>query len=838
MKAVIMAGGFGTRIQPLTINMPKPMIPLVNRPIMLHIVELLKQHGISELIMLLYHQPEVIKHYFGDGSEFGVRITYVTPLEDLGTAGAVKAAAAYLDERFMLISGDLLTDFDLSSIISFHEQKQAKATITLTPVTDPLQFGVVITDKQDRITKFLEKPGWGEVFSDTINTGIYILEPEVLDLIPEGQNRDWSKDIFPQMLADQAPLFGCNQTGYWADIGNTDSYLEASQDILQGKINVHIDESPALGLERIYLGEETVLSNGQPALLEGMVVIGSNTQIKGQARLKNCIIGRNCVIEDGVELENTVVWDNVYLKRDCRIQGAGLCHRIRMGRGVVIEEGAILGDDTTVGDEVFIKKDVKIWPNKIIEGGSIVTTNLIWGDKWRKTLFDGALVRGLTNIELTPEFCAKLGAAYGSTLPRGSYVLAGRDVIRSSRMLKRSFVGGLLSAGINVRDTKRIPLPVLRYKLTTFGEVGGVHFRQGREDLAATEIVFHDADGMELSSGMAKGIERVFFKENFRRVHFSEPGAIKEIPQIFDYYCEGFLRALDGDLLRSKAPKVVLDLNHSPAGELLPRLLTQLGCQIIELNSNVDESVTGSSPEDIEQALDQLSRIVTCLGATVGCWICPSGEQLRVVDETGTILSEIDLLNCVTSLVCRAEHNGVLVMPVAAPETVEQLASDWGMTVKRTKNNARSLVEAGSERQVQLVAAMDGRLAFPPFQPHFDGLFSIAKILELLARTEQTLGGIRQTLPIRSYRQTQVPCSWELKGGLMRKMSEHSVDLEASFLDGVKVRIDDDWVLVLPDQHRPIMHIIAESAVANRADTLLETYCQRIEEWKQELLQV
>ncbi|MCD4689157.1 MAG: mannose-1-phosphate guanyltransferase [Desulfuromonadaceae bacterium] len=836
MKAVIMAGGFGTRIQPLTINMPKPMIPLVNRPIMLHIVELLKKHGISELIMLLYHQPEVIKHYFGDGSEYGVRITYVTPLEDLGTAGAVKAAARYLDERFMLISGDLLTDFDLSAIVRFHEQQQAQATITLTPVTDPLQFGVVITDKQGRITQFLEKPGWGEVFSDTINTGIYVLEPEVLELIPEGQNRDWSKDIFPQMLADKAPLFGCNQVGYWADIGNTDAYLEASQDILRGKVEVHLDESPAPGLERIYLGEETQLNAEEPALLEGMVVIGSNTQIKGRARLKNCVIGRNCVIEEGVELEDTVVWDNVYLKRDCRIQGAALCHRISMGRGVVIEERAILGDDATVGDDAFIKKDVKVWPNKIIEGGSIVTTNLIWGEKWRKTLFEGALVRGLTNIELTPEFCAKLGAAYGSTLPRGSYVLAGRDVIRASRMLKRAFVGGLLSAGINVRDIKRIPLPVLRYKLCTFGEVGGVHFRQGRDDLAATEIVFHDADGMEISSSMAKGIERVFFKENFRRVHFSEPGTIKEIPQIFDYYCEGFQRALDGDLLRSTAPKVVLDLNHSPAGELLPRLLTQLGCQIIELNSNVDESVTGNSPEDIDQALDQLSRIVTSLGATVGCWICPSGEQLRVVDETGSILSEIDLLNCVAALVCRAERGGALVMPVAAPETVEQLASDWGMTVKRTKNNARSLVEAGSERQVKLVAAMDGRLSFPPFQAHFDGLFSIAKILELLARTEQTLGGIRHSLPARSYRQTQVPCSWELKGGLMRKLSEHSVDLEASFLDGVKVRIDDDWVLVLPDQHRPIMHIIAESAIANRADALLEIYCQHIEEWKQELL--
>ncbi len=245
MKAVIMAGGFGTRLHPLTINMPKPMVPIFNRPIMLHIVDLLKRHGITELIMLLYHQPETIKNFFGDGSEFGVSITYVTPLDDFGTAGAVKAAAKHLDERFVIISGDLLTDFDLSKALDFHEQKQAQATLALTSVADPLQFGVVITDNQGRISQFLEKPDWGEVFSDTINTGIYILEPEVLDLIPVGENYDWSKDVFPAMLAQKTALFGCILKGYWADIGHTDAYLDASRDLCAGKIKVEISEKAA-----------------------------------------------------------------------------------------------------------------------------------------------------------------------------------------------------------------------------------------------------------------------------------------------------------------------------------------------------------------------------------------------------------------------------------------------------------------------------------------------------------------------------------------------------------------------------------------------------------------
>lgn len=836
MKAVIMAGGFGTRIQPLTINLPKPMIPLINRPIMLHIIDLLKKHGITELILLLYHQPMTIKNFFGDGSEFGIHITYVTPLQDFGTAGAVKAAAKFLDERFLIISGDLLTDFDLSQVLRFHEEKGAKATITLTSVKDPLQFGVVITDKEGRITKFLEKPGWGEVFSDTINTGIYVLEPEVLEMIPAGENRDWSKDVFPQMLAENAALFGCQLSGYWADIGNTDAYLEACRDIARHRVGVLIDERAAEGRPDIHLGEDVLVAGKDLSLLEGLVVLGDNTQVLGRARLKNTVVGRNCVIEDGCELEDAILWDNVYLKKGCRIQGAALCHNVRVGQGVVIEEGVIIGDETTIGDEAYLKKDVKTWPNKVIEGGAIVTTNLIWGEKWRKSLFEGAVVSGLTNVELTPEFSAKLGAAYGSTLPKDSFILAGRDAVRSSRMLKRSFLGGLLSAGVNVRDIKMVSLPVLRYKLTTFGEVGGVHFRQSPEDPAATEIIFFDAEGIEISSASAKGIERIFYKENFRRAHFSEPGGISELPRIYDYYREGYLRALDGAALRAAAPKVVVDLNHSPAGDLLPGLLNELGCEVIELNSHMQESRSGTSPEQAERALEQLSRIVVTLGATAGFWIGPSGERLKLIDETGTVCSDIEALASLAALVCQAERGGALVLPVPAPLTVEERAVAAGLTVKRTKTDGRSLVEAAKDRHVQLAAALDGRFAFPSFQPNFDAIFTVGKTIELLARTGKSLGEVRRTTTTRAYRHLQLPCSWELKGGIMRRMSEDSVELEASFIDGVKVQLPGGWALVLPDQHRPVVHVVAEAINPARADELLETYRRKVEEWKKELL--
>jgi mannose-1-phosphate guanylyltransferase/phosphomannomutase len=831
MKAVIMAGGFGTRLHPLSINLPKPMVPLCNRPIMLHIVDLLKKHGITELVMLLYFQPETIKKFFGDGSEYGVSITYVTPLEDLGTAGAVKAAARHLDERFMIISGDLLTDFDLSAALEFHAEKQAQATLTLTPVADPLQFGVVITNQEGEITKFLEKPDWGEVFSDTINTGIYILEPEVLDLIPDGENRDWSKDIFPQMLKQKDRLFGCTLKGYWQDIGNADAYLETCKDILANKVAVNIEEKRSGNHKGLFLGAEASINPDILPSIQGMVVLGDNTRLVGMPQLQNCIVGRNCVIEDGAELNDTIIWDNVYVKANARINGAVLGQNVRVGVGATMKPGVVIGDDSKIGKDAVINADVKIWPNKIIEGSSIVTNNLIWGETWRKSLFEGALVRGLTNIELTPEFAAKLGAAYGSTLPKDSFVLTGRDSIRSSRMLKRSFVGGLLSAGVNVRDVKRLPLPVLRYKLSTFGEVGGVHFRQSPRDSAATEIVFFDEHGLELSSAATKSIERVFYKENFRRVHFSEPGSISELPNIKNYYHDGFLRALDRDIIARAKPRIVVDLNHSPAAELLPALLNELGCEVIELNSHIDESYMPSTPEEQTETLQRIGQIVTALDATAGFWLGASGERAIFIDSEGKVVTQNDTLTLLAALIAKTRQEGSIVVPIAAPHTIEEMTREQRIQVIRSKGDGRSLGVAATGDNVHLACDLEGRIAYTSFQPHFDALFAIAKTLELLVRSEETLAGLNQQIPRRPYRKIQLPCSWECKGGIMRLMNEATNDLQTTFIDGVKVHFGDDWVLVVPDPYRPLVHILAEASQEETAEALLQEYREKVDQW-------
>jgi mannose-1-phosphate guanylyltransferase/phosphomannomutase len=834
MKAVIMAGGFGTRIQPLTGSMPKPMIPLFNRPIMLHIVELLKKYDITELVMLLYHQPLYIKNFFRDGSDFGVKITYVTPLTDMGTAGAVKAAEKYLDERFLVISGDLLTDFNLKKILDFHADVKAKATIMLTSVKDPLQFGVVITDKAKRITQFLEKPGWGEVISDTINTGIYVLEPEILKYIPAGENFDFSQDLFPLMLKKKDALFGYTAKGYWRDIGNTDSYREAYHDIFKGRVNLRIDEP-----KQDYVGKDLRIGAdvklGQPAGMEGTVVIGDNSQVLGDVRIKDSVIGRNCTIEVGVRLNRCIIWDNSYVKKGAKITDSVICSNVRVGQGVVIEEGVIVADETSIGDEATIKADVKIWPRKTIEAGATVTTNMIWGEKWKKALFEGAIIKGLSNVELTPEFCAKLGCAYGTSLPKGSFVLTGRDSNPSSRMLKRCFVGGLLSAGVNVRDMKMTSLPLLRYKLKTFGEVGGVHFRQAQDDPALLEIVFMDGDGLDFSSNMGKNIERTFFKENFRRAHHTEPGVITDINNVGDFYREGFLRTLDREALKKAASTVVVDFNFSPASQILPQLLNALGFSVIALNAYVDEG-HGVQVKPKDEALKQLATIVSSLGAQAGFWLDPTAEGIAMVDETGRIHGGVELLTVVVALLMKSGQKGTIAVPVQAPATIEKMVTLKRCDVIRTKSSDRAMLEAASSSEVILTGTIDGRFAFPLFQSSFDGMFTIAKVMELATVCSMPLSQVLPAVPSSAFLQSNLPCPWEMKGGIMRKMSEDSLEQEASFIDGIKVTFGDDWVLVLPDQYLPLVHIVADAKDQKTAQKLLSEYQKKIIAWKKEMV--
>ena len=306
---------------------------------------------------------------------------------------------------------------------------------------------------------------------------------------------------------------------------------------------------------------------------------------------------------------------------------------------------------------------------------------------------------------------------------------------------------------------------------------------------------------------------------------------------MIDFYREGFFRGLDQQLMRADSAKVVIDFNHSAAGQILPQILTDLGCEVIGLNTYLDEQRGAKSVDERPNSLQQLSKIVVTLEARAGFWLDPTAEEVVLVDETGKVYPHAELLPLMTALMLKSGAKGAFAVPVSAPSVIEQLAAENGCSVRRTKSAERSMIEAAISPEVVMAGSMGGRFAFPKFQAAFDGMFTIAKTIELSVTAGMPLSRVLDEVPRRTFLQGRVPCVWEKKGGVMRKMSEDSLENEASFIDGIKVGFGQDWVLVLPDQYQPVIHVIAEAKEQKSAQKLLEEYMQKVDRWKKELPQ-
>lgn len=836
MKAVIMAGGFGTRLRPLTCTIPKPLVPMLNKPIMEHIVELLRRYNFKDIIILLHYQGEIIKDYFEDGKDMGVKIIYVGDEEDLGTAGSVKNAQKFLTEPFLVISGDIITDFDLSKVFDFHKEKKSLLTVTLTRVKNPLEFGIVITKEDGRIDKFLEKPSWGEVFSDTINTGIYILQPEVLDCMPKGKAFDFSKDLFPLLMERDSPLFGYIASGYWRDIGNIPEYRLSHYEALRKDIRIDLP-GEKLGEKNIWAGKGTIIS--PLATFEGTAVIGDNCEIKENVEISDAVIGNNCVIEEGAIINKCVIWSNTLIGKGVHLKENVVGKNCKVGNKVFMEEGAIIGDDCRIGDSSLIRQAVKIWPHKVVEKEAIVSSSLVWGEKWSKSLFGAYGVTGLANTEITPEFSAKLGAAYGAVMEKSSSVITSRDSHRSSRMIKRSLIAGLLSSGINVDDIRDMPLPVVRYTLHTSGEYsGGIHVRMSPFDPMLMDIKFLDSSGMDISSSKEKSIERLFFREDFRRANMEETGSLEVPSRIVEYYREGFLSLLDTELIKKKKLKIVMDYGFSSAANIFPSIIGELGCEVIALNAYTNDKKGAKTLEEFNNSIKQLSTIVVTLKADIGFLFDTGAEKVFLVDEKGDVLSGDLTLALVSLLVLKNYPKSKIAIPVTASHIIEKMASEYDATVIRTRTNPHSMMAVGGSKEIDFIGEIKGGYIFPQFQPAFDAMFSIGKILELVAKSNVSLNQLILSIPKICMFREHVFCPWELKGKIMRLLIDDTKDKNRELIEGIKVyekeKNSTPWVIIIPDEDRALFHVNSEAQTVEEAGELARKYVGKIKEWQGE----
>ncbi|MGB3401892.1 MAG: mannose-1-phosphate guanyltransferase [Microcoleaceae cyanobacterium] len=830
MRAVLMAGGSGTRLRPLTCDLPKPMVPILNRPIAEHIINLLKRHRITEVIATLHYLPDVMREYFHDGSDLGVQMTYaVEEDQPLGTSGCVKNIAELLDSTFLVISGDCITDFDLSAAIEFHQRKQSKATLVLTRVSNPLEFGVVITDENHRIRRFLEKPSTSEIFSDTVNTGTYILEPEVLQYLPANVESDFSKDLFPLLLAKDIPMYGFVAEGYWCDVGHLDAYREAQYDALRGKVKLDVaypERSPGL-----WVGENTYIDD--TARIETPVLIGRNCRIGPRAQLDaGTVIGDNVTVGADANIKRPIIWNGAIVGDDAHLRACIIARGTRVDRRAHVLEGAVVGSLSTVGEEAQISPSVRVWPSKKIESGATLNINLIWGNTAKRNLFGQQGVQGLANIDITPEFAVKLGAAYGSTLKHGATVAVSRDQRRVSRMVTRSMVSGLMSVGVNTLNLEDTAIPVTRTVASTLDVAGGIHVRLSpdRTDQILIEII--DEKGINISKAKEKKIEGAYFKEDLRRAQIPEIGSVAYPSQVVDTYSNNFEKHLNLDALRHSNARVVIDYVYAVSGAILPQLLAKFGCDAVVLNASLSQ--TAVSNKERINLLDQLGRVVEALRASFGVQVYANGEQLILVDETGSPIRGETLTALMVNMILTVNPRSSVVVPVHASSAIDQIAHRHDATVIRTKANPTALMEAcHTHPNVILGGSGDIGFIFPQFHPGFDAMFSIAKLIEMLTTQERTVGQLRADLPNVIHRRYTVRCPWGVKGALMRHLVETHASDHLELIDGVKLLNyqNDNWILILPDAGEPVVHLYANSHHRDWVDTTLREYRNLVQDF-------
>lgn len=418
MKAVIMAGGEGRRLRPMSLGLPKPMVPLFDKPVLEYIIALLRRHGITDICITLCYRPQSVMEYFRDGAGFGVNLSYFIEDKPLGTAGSVKAAMDRLGtDDFLVLSGDAVCDLDLTGLMEFHRERKAAATLALYRHPSPLEYGLVLTDGQGRIQRFVEKPGWGQVVTNQVNTGIYVLSRRVMDFVPQNRAFDFGKDLFPLLLKEGKPLFGFEPEGYWCDMGNCEAYLQCAADALSGKVRLDLPPSQPVpeGASQIppcWIGPGAEIATG--ALIGPHAVVGAGSKIGG-----------------GSLVQRSVLWAGAAVGEKTTLYGAILCRGAEVRRGAVLHEGTVLGENALAEENITLAEGTRLWPSRIAPA------------RGKLSFGDGGVIRGSLEEELSPENLVALGSLLGEE----GRAAVGWHGGPGAEMLAQAALSGITAAG-------------------------------------------------------------------------------------------------------------------------------------------------------------------------------------------------------------------------------------------------------------------------------------------------------------------------------------------------------------------------------------------------------
>jgi len=822
-----MAGGEGTRLRPLTSNQPKPMVPIVGKPCIEHILDLLREHGFDDVIVTLAFMPQAIRGYFGDGEAYGVSIRYSVEESPAGTAGSVKLAEEALDETFLVISGDALCDIDLGALVHFHKEKGAQVTIGLKSVPNPLEFGIVVTDEEGRIERFLEKPSWGQVFTDTINTGIYVLEPEVLRHVPADTPYDFSKELFPLLLEMGKPLYGYVCDGYWQDIGNLDQYRQANFDALDERVRLSI---PGIRLRgNVWVGEGVDVDDLDA--IEAPAFVGNYCRIAPRASVgPYSVLMPSVTLADHARTARSVVDSSTFIGRSALIEGAIVGRACDLRPHARLHEGVAVGDNCTIGEESVVMPGVRIYPFKEVESGSLVDRNLIWESRVSSRLIGLDGVSGRIDVDLTPETALRLGLALGTALDRGDRVVTSRAASASCRLVRRALIAGVNSAGVHATDLQVMPSAVNRHFLKTEGFDAGIHVQPRPNDPEVVQVRIFEPPGTPAMPALVKELDKHFSRQEFRRASWREVGEITYSARTAETYVQDLLAAVDAGAIRRRGFRIVVDYAFSAASLVLPQVLGALDVEAVALHAYVSERRQAAETVTLAESMGQTKRLVEAVGADLGAVLDPAAERIFLVDDRAREVPVEQELLLFLRLLASDGKRGRLAFPTTVTSLVEDLVQGTDLEVQRTPHSLSALTLAAAGDGVIFAGSVGGGFVFPEFVPAYDGMASLCKLLELLAPVERPLSEIVGELPESAVVHHQVRCPWARKGAVMRILTERTKGKDVDVTDGLKVYDERGWAQVLPDPDEPLVHIYAEGKTADDGRSLESEFLGLVEE--------
>lgn len=756
MKAVILAGGEGKRLRPLTTFTPKPMVPLFGKPVLYELLRRLKSAGVDEAVVTLRYLPEQVRHVFGGEFE-GMRLQYRVEQQPRGTAGAVRDAAAGFDEPFLIVSGDAVCDFDFEKIMQFHREKESRFTIACRRVREPGEYGLVRVNETGRISGFSEKPGWNRTDTDLANTGVYAADPSVLSLIDENGSVDFAADVFPKILHADLPFFAMEQEGYWCDIGSPESYKDCHWAVLDGKTAIELPKKQ----KDVYC--EGTLPTGSFTIIPPVwfgkgVSVGKDAVIGPYA-----VVGDGCYIGKGATVRKSVLQQKVFLGENTMISDGILCEGVSVKRECRIFENAVVGARTVIGEGSSVAGSVIIDAEKQVAKHSVVSENIHESTAQPDLLEDGSL-SGAAFTELSVKAAATLGAAFGS-VHSGKYLALGSDGKNSSMAILSAFSGGVISAGGNVWDLGRGFASEFFFMQTYSGMHGGA-FVSTENGIVSIHLC--GSHGLAPGRAVVRDCEYRFRRSDFMACNPEHCGSVREMSYLLPMYRRQ-LGLFKDEYYGARAFTIV-----SENEDIRDFCREFFGRHCVE-----------------EEGLPAFS-------------ISRDGREVTLTDELGEFASFDHLL----ALCCFDEfsHGNDVAVPYDAPKIIDRMASENGCHVLRCCDEDDAQNPEMAKRIAESVWSRDA-------------LFMTVKLLDMSIRRHTDLHGLLKQLPVFFVyeKSLAVPSDGAYTGEILRRFGEES---ETHTGAGIRLSRPQGEVLLTASPKGRRIRILAESEDSETAKEL------------------